>query len=91
MVYEPELEGALTHIRQIQQLLLQLNTTAEDDDDDEGMGFGWDAPPEPPTIIHAGHHHHHHHMPQHLPRGFNEMFGGFMGGDPLRSMYCCFP
>nr|POE65976.1 e3 ubiquitin-protein ligase tom1-like [Quercus suber] len=86
VVYEPELEGLFSGQRQPQNLVQLSNLAAEDEEDDEGMGFGWDAPPEPPTIIHAGHHHHHHHIPPPLPRGFNEMFGGLVAGDPLRSI-----
>ena len=76
VVYEPELEGLLTDLRQLQTRLQALTSGAEDDEDDQDMRFDWDAPP-PPAIIRQHHHHHHH-------RHGVEMFGMMGTGEPFR-------
>lgn len=75
VVYEPELEGLFTDLRDTIAQLQLFNVDAEDDEDEQEMRFDWDAPP-PPAIIRQHHHHHH-------QRHGVEMFG-MMGGEPFR-------
>lgn len=77
VVYEPELEGLLTDMRQILTRLQIFNDGAEEDDDDEqDMRWDWDAPQPHPVVIRGQHHHHHHR------HGLQEMFGMIGGGEP---------
>ena len=80
VVYEPELEGLLSNLRNLVRRM-QINVRAEDEDDEEMGGWDFDAPPPPGAIRPVSHHHHHHHV---APRGFGEMFGMLGGHEGYR-------
>lgn len=88
VVYEPEVEGPLNHLRGV---LANLNRLADwnrvrldvddDDDDEDEQDMRWDMGGPPPAQVIRGHHHHHHHR-----HGLQDMFG-MVGGDGFRSSF----
>ncbi|KAK5175702.1 E3 ubiquitin-protein ligase tom1 [Saxophila tyrrhenica] len=59
LVYEPEVEGLWTRMRELLNELQRFDNPADEDDEDDGRWGGWDAPPPPGRMFDGGHHHHH--------------------------------
>lgn len=71
-MYEPELEGAFSNLRDLLSRLQPFDNGAEDDEDDyPPRGWNWDS--SPPAAMIRGHHRH----------GLPDMFE-VVGGESLR-------